>query len=523
MSAVGQPSLEPRLQSASIREALPPAAPSPAGIHAHDFKTALERLALTQRAPQVMRRHLARTSLGVSATIAGDTLALLLLRFLLSGVRDMGWFGATASAAVNRIVPEGALPLVQLLPAVLLGLTVLGTYGTNERHSDAGRLVAGATLGLSLPFWGHLWAHYSPWLLPGFFILAGMIGMTLIIERHFIDYAVRKLWPLGPGAARALLIGQPRYTRRAFDHPALSDRRMFSFGGFLDPDHFTPESGDGCFGRLCQTVKQHRADTLVLCGPIEDQTLAMVIDAAGATGCQLFAVPRSWALAGVEGQTIWRRGASLVAFNRPGLRAGQLLLKRVLDVVGSIAGILILAPLMAVIALAVRLDSRGPVVFSQRRIGLRGNPFRCYKFRSMKLDAEELLRSDELLYDQYRRNHFKLPDQSDPRLTRVGRFLRKTSLDELPQLWNVLFGEMSLVGPRPVVPDELDHYGDGVFLFLSLKPGMTGAWAVQGRSQIGYPDRVDIELTYVREWSIWKDLGLLLKTVPAVVSMRGAS
>jgi lipopolysaccharide/colanic/teichoic acid biosynthesis glycosyltransferase len=140
----------------------------------------------------------------------------------------------------------------------------------------------------------------------------------------------------------------------------------------------------------------------------------------------------------------------------------------------------------------------------------------------MKADAEKLLHSDEALLYEYRRNHFKLPEEKDPRLTRVGRLLRKASLDELPQLWNVFKGEMSLVGPRPVVPEELDHYGDGAFLFLSLKPGMTGAWAVQGRSQVGYPGRTHIELAYVREWSLWKDLGLLLKTIPAVLYMRGA-
>ena len=520
MTAVGQPSLEPRLHSASVREAIP-ATPGLAPDVSHNFKTALERLALTQRAPQIMRRHLARTAVGVSAVIAGDIGALFLLRLLLAGVRDFGWLGLAASDAVNRIVPEGALPLVQLIPAVLLGLAVLGTYGTNVRRGDAGRLLAGATLGLSLPFWSHLWAHFSPLLLPVFVILASIIGMTLIIERHVINHAVRKLWPLA-GPARALLIGQPQYTRRAFDHPALRDRRMFSFAGMQDPDQFGTDLGDGCFGRLCQTIKQHRADTLVLCGPVDDQTLALVIDASGATGCQLFAIPRSWALAGVEGQVIWRRGSPLIAFNRPGLRAGQLLLKRLLDLVLSTVAIVLLAPIMAAIALAIRLDSRGPLVFSQRRIGLRGCPFRCYKFRSMKVDAEELLRSDELLYDEYLRNHFKLPEESDPRVTRVGRFLRKTSLDELPQLWNVLLGEMSLVGPRPVVPDELDHYGDGVFLFLSLKPGITGAWAVQGRSNVGYPDRVDIELAYIREWSIWTDLGILVKTVPAVLSMRGA-
>src|SRR6185436_8374914 len=152
----------------------------------------------------------------------------LLLGVLLRGVRDQLWLGAGAGSLVNRLVPEGALPLLQLLPAVLLGLIVLDTYGASDRRRDAGRLVAGATLGLALPFWGHLWNHFSPLLLPGFILLAGLIGLTLIIERHLIDQAVLKLWPIGPGAARALLISRGDHTLRALEHPALADARSYA-------------------------------------------------------------------------------------------------------------------------------------------------------------------------------------------------------------------------------------------------------------------------------------------------------
>jgi hypothetical protein len=149
-----------------------------------------------------MRRHLVRTAVRVSVLLAGDAAALLLLRVVLRGVRDVGWLGPATSDLINGIIPQGALPLVQLLPAVLLGLIALDTYGASDRRRDAGRLVAGATLGLALPFWAHLWNHFSPLLLPGFILLAGLIGLTLITERHLIDQAVRVLWPIGPGAAR---------------------------------------------------------------------------------------------------------------------------------------------------------------------------------------------------------------------------------------------------------------------------------------------------------------------------------
>jgi lipopolysaccharide/colanic/teichoic acid biosynthesis glycosyltransferase len=140
----------------------------------------------------------------------------------------------------------------------------------------------------------------------------------------------------------------------------------------------------------------------------------------------------------------------------------------------------------------------------------------------MRVDAEEALRRNPVLYAMYLENNYKLPEGEDPRITRVGRLLRKTSLDELPQLWNVLRGHMSLIGPRPVVPDELNEYGEKRRVFLSVKPGLSGAWAITGRSRVGYPDRAAIELGYIRRWRFGRDLSILWRTVPAVLTRRGA-
>jgi lipopolysaccharide/colanic/teichoic acid biosynthesis glycosyltransferase len=140
----------------------------------------------------------------------------------------------------------------------------------------------------------------------------------------------------------------------------------------------------------------------------------------------------------------------------------------------------------------------------------------------MYRDAEQRLHADPDLFSEYVENDFKLPAARDARITPVGRFLRRTSLDELPQLWNVITGEMSLVGPRPIVPDELQHYRGDTPLFLSLRPGMTGAWQVNGRSAVAYPQRTSIELDYVQRWSLVSDLGIMLRTFPAVMFGRGA-
>lgn len=196
--------------------------------------------------------------------------------------------------------------------------------------------------------------------------------------------------------------------------------------------------------------------------------------------------------------------------------------KRAVDVVFASAILVLLLPLLIVVAIAIRLESPGSVFFAHRRLGRDGRYFDCLKFRSMRPDAEHQLLSDDRLRHEYVANHFKIPADQDPRVTRLGRFLRKSSIDELPQLLNVVKGDMSLVGPRPIVPLEGNYYGEELDLLLSVRPGITGAWAVHGRSEVGYPDRVHLELDYVRNWSFVSDLEILLRTPLTVLTQRGA-
>lgn len=201
--------------------------------------------------------------------------------------------------------------------------------------------------------------------------------------------------------------------------------------------------------------------------------------------------------------------------------SGRRLVKRTLDIVLSGALLLVLAPVMAGIAVAVMRTSPGPVLFRQRRIGKHGRPFMILKFRTMRSDAEAVLVADEALHAEYLANDYKLPLERDPRVTPLGRWLRRTSLDELPQLINVFRGEMSLVGPRPIVPAEIVHYGSDTPRFCSVPPGLTGAWQVAGRCEVRYPERCDVELNYVRTWSLAQDAEILFRTVGTVLSRRG--
>lgn len=200
-----------------------------------------------------------------------------------------------------------------------------------------------------------------------------------------------------------------------------------------------------------------------------------------------------------------------------------LVTKRVLDIVGALVGILLLSPFILAVTILIKIqDPRGPLFFKQQRIGLNGQLFHIYKFRSMVVDAEKKLKEDQELYQKYLNNNFKLDQHEDPRITRFGAFIRKTSLDELPQFINVLKGNMSLVGPRPVVLDELNEYEDRKSDFLSVKPGITGYWQVCGRSNVGYPERVEIELYYVYHKCLLLDIKIIFKTVIQVLARKGA-
>lgn len=193
--------------------------------------------------------------------------------------------------------------------------------------------------------------------------------------------------------------------------------------------------------------------------------------------------------------------------------------KEIVDRVGAAAALILLAPVMLVIACLVRVTSSGPVIHRRQVLGRGGRPFDAFKFRSMVVDADDWLHARPELRTAFEANA-KLPD--DPRITWLGRFLRRSSADELPQLVNVVCGQMSLVGPRMISPEEATRYGRSLGKRLSVKPGITGLWQVSGRQALDYERRIALDLQYVDTWSLSLDFVILLKTIPVVLSMRGA-
>ncbi len=230
----------------------------------------------------------------------------------------------------------------------------------------------------------------------------------------------------------------------------------------------------------------------------------------------IFSNAKNLLLSGVEVNHL--EGTGFLSYHPPVLSRSSLAIKRGLDVAMSAVLLALLAPVMAVIAVAIKLDSEGPVFFTQRRVGQHGERFRLVKFRTMTPDSDGMVA--ELMSRSIDPNWLIIDD--DPRVTRVGRFLRHTSLDELPQLWNVLKGEMSTVGPRPLAErDDAGVQGWGRHR-LDMTPGLTGHWQVLGRNNIPFHEMVDIDYAYVTNWSLWLDLKLLMRTIPVVLQRRGA-
>ena len=190
--------------------------------------------------------------------------------------------------------------------------------------------------------------------------------------------------------------------------------------------------------------------------------------------------------------------------------------KRALDLVGASVVLTLASPLLVLGALAVLLGSGRPIFFGHRRLGYEGVPFRCWKLRTMRVGAEAELKPESALNERYRGNNFKIPTDEDPRVTPVGGWLRRSYLDEIPQLFNVLNGTMSLVGPRPLVEDELDLYGEDAHELLRVRPGICGEWTSRGRDRPPYTERAAIELEYLRHRSLMKDLAILARSIPVV-------
>jgi exopolysaccharide biosynthesis polyprenyl glycosylphosphotransferase len=297
----------------------------------------------------------------------------------------------------------------------------------------------------------------------------------------------------------------------------------YVFAGYVLEDDATPRPGAKVLGRLSEMgriLDEHVVDEVVFAIARERldavEEAALLCEEQGVGVKVLFNFfPNRTAKLSIEEVD----GIPVLAFSSAPSDVGALVVKRIFDVMVSASVLSALAPLFLAFAVAIKLDSPGPVFFRQRRVGRNGREFWLYKFRSMYEDAEA--RRAELEHkNEMDGPAFKMAD--DPRVTRIGRFLRKTSLDEVPQFWNVLKGEMSVVGPRPPIPSEVKCYERWQRRRLSVKPGITCTWQVSGRNELDFAQWMELDLRYIDNWSLWHDLEIVLRTIPAVILGKGA-
>ena len=435
---------------------------------------------------------------------------------------------ALASFVHDRIQKDSLDVWVMLAIAPLLVVAIFAAFRLYAvpRMSAAEefrRLILGVTMLVTTVVTFSFWTKSSfsrQWI-----AVSWVLALVLVLASRWTwRKAVGRARERGRLALRTLVVGANAEAGRL-----VTEMRNRGLGfvplGYVCADAWGRPTTDipmlGHLDDLPALIAEHDADCVfVASSAVRPEHMAEVSKAARRTGVEVRVT------ANVQEVLSTRVAAhpmgGMMAFSLKPVRLSgvQAVAKRSFDLFVTLLGSILLSPVFLLIALAVKLTSRGPVFFAQERVGYHGRPFRILKFRTMVADAEERL-EDLLHMNEATGPLFKM--SNDPRVTRVGRFLRKLSLDELPQLFNVIRGDMSLVGPRPPLPREVAQYEDWMMARLEVRPGITGLWQVSGRSELPFEDYVRLDLFYIENWSLAYDLFILAKTVPTLLTTRGAS
>ena len=422
--------------------------------------------------------------------------------------------------AINPIGPgRSIIPL--MVGLILLGLNGRGAYQAAYGRRDPWRIVSGVGLafvaGALVSIFPPLYA--IPMSFIGLFSIFAVIA--LLAERAVVDVVVRQAYAHGVGLRRAVIVGRATDVEPVIARLRSDGQKDHLVVGYVLPGPGPDAAALGSLTDLETVIRREEPVELILTTQLSSEAYRRVADVCVRNGVSILAVPtwtksaRGWAEPVVIGSMpgFWLHPVRL--------EMPSLLIKRAADIALTLLALVVCLPLIALIGIAIKLESRGPVFFTQRRVGLGGREFTMWKFRSMRHEAERRHEDVAHLNHYADARLFKL--QHDPRITRVGRWLRRFSLDELPQLFNVMAGEMSLVGPRPPLPTEVRRYEQRHFVRLSVVPGMTGPWQVGGRNLItDFEEVVRLEQAYVEGWSFKLDLKIMLKTVAVMLSGKGA-
>jgi exopolysaccharide biosynthesis polyprenyl glycosylphosphotransferase len=423
-------------------------------------------------------------------------------------------------------VSTESLPAV--IAFVLVGLNLQGSYSSGNARRDARRLVTGTLIAAVL--------MAIPATLPQqfavssqFVVVFGLAAVAaLIVERRFVDAIVHQAYVRGYGLRRAVVITRSHEFK---DLIAGLETNGRSGGGLAAEDHVvvgyvTPDivydsAALGSLSDVERILEERDVSEVLVATSLRNERLTELADACFERGVRVLVIPpaphalRGWA-------ELTRVGSWPAYQLHPArLELPALILKRATDLMLASVGMVVGVPLMLLIAIGIKVESRGPVFFRQKRVGLGGREFMMWKFRSMSLEAEAKQHEIAHLNSYEDPRLFKMP--RDPRITRVGRLLRRFSLDELPQLLNILAGDMSVVGPRPPLPSEVTRYESRHYIRLSVVPGLTGPWQVNGRNLItDFEEVVRLEREYIEGWSLRSDIEIILRTLGVVLSGKGA-
>lgn len=454
--------------------------------------------------------------------LCGDYIGILLAEWIAFHIRNY---------LMGNIFQVSAVYIYVVTPAVfLLALAFAGIYSKHYTSAQMLEKLFNACLGgiafsIIFMFLTQVSGQVSR-LYVGLFAI--IVYVLVVIEKYITALCIRKM----PGLQiPVLVVGAGKTADAAIDEGKNNVFINYRVGGFLEDFEPSSRYADvypilGGFNDLEKVIAETGIQDVIIAAPglpqdqlnhllYRAQTLVPYVSVVP----NLVGVPMS----NVEVESFFDTRIMLLNIkNNLAFRLNQII-KRIFDVVLTLSGGLFLLPLFLGICVWIKTDSQGPAIYKQRRVGKDGKEFDCYKFRSMVVDSKErlekLLATDPKAKEEWERD-FKL--KNDPRITKSGAFLRKTSLDELPQLLNVLKGEMSLVGPRPIVQKEVPRYEQYIKEYYMVLPGITGLWQVSGRSDTTYPERVAMDMWYVHNWSVWLDIILIWRTLFAVIHSRGA-
>jgi len=342
--------------------------------------------------------------------------------------------------------------------------------------------------------------------------------LTMVSWRLLKRRIVERRMERGHAIRNVLIVGAGNVGQAFAKHLDENKHLGYLVKGFLDQNHHHDPRLLGTVDDLARVARAQFVDDIFITIPSERDVVKELVWAAREARISVHVVPDLFDGLGWHAPLGFVGHFPVMEIHREPIPAFMLLVKRACDIVVSAVALILLAPVMALVALVVRLDSAGPAVFRALRVGNKGRIFKCYKFRTMVANAEQLFGELQHLNE---RTSVLFKIANDPRVTRVGKFLRKYSLDELPQLWNVLKGDMSLVGPRPAALEEYKEYSLEHLRRLDVKPGITGLWQTTARQDPSFENYVALDLEYVQNWNAWLDVKILLKTIPEVLKGTG--